>query len=115
MVGDIVLICDDNRIPRNLWPLGKVKELIVGKIGNIRGAKLVVESKSGSRSTCYGPIKKLFYFETDYKSKESADKEKDEVKEDEVEADKGHTSDIKSTRKAAIEGQYNRRLRDKHG
>ena len=81
----------------------------------MRGAKLVVVSKSGSRSICYRPIKKLVHFEIDYKSKESAVKEKDEVKKDEVEADKGHKSDIKSIRKAAIEGQYNRRLRDKYG
>ena len=32
-----------------------------------------------------------------------------------MEADKGHKSDIKSNRKAAIERQYNRRLRDKYG
>ena len=57
MVGDIVLICDDNRIPRNQWQLGKVEEVIIGKYGNIPGAKLVVVSKSGSRSTCYRPIK----------------------------------------------------------
>ena len=57
MVGNIVLICDDNRISRNQWQLGKVEELIIGKDGNIRGAKLVVVSKSGSRSICYRPIK----------------------------------------------------------
>ena len=55
------------------------------------------------------------HFEIDYKSKESTDKEKDEVNEGDVEADKGHKSDIKSNRKAAIERQYNRRLRDKYG
>ena len=57
MVDDIVLICDDKRFPRNQWRLGKVEELIIGKDGNIRGAKLVVVSKSGSRSICYYPIK----------------------------------------------------------
>ena len=31
----------------------------LGKDGNIRGANLVVVPKSGSRSTCYRPIKKL--------------------------------------------------------
>ena len=55
------------------------------------------------------------HFEIDYKSKESTDKEKDEVNEGDVEADKGHKSDIKSNRKAAIEWQYKRRLRDKYG
>ena len=45
MVTDIVLISDDKRIPRKKWQ-------IIGKDGNIWGAKLVVVSKSGSRNTC---------------------------------------------------------------
>ena len=102
MVVDIVLICDDKCIPRNQCQLGKVGELIIGKNGNIRRAKLVVVSKSGSRNTCYCPIQKLVHFKIDYKSEELTDKEKDEINKNEVEADKGHKSDIKSTRKAAI-------------
>ena len=58
--------------------------------------------------------KKLVHFEIDYKSKESTNKGKDEVNEDEVEADKGRKSDTKSARKVAIEGQYSRRSRDKY-
>ena len=113
MVGDIVLIYDDKRIPRNQWRLGKVEELIISKDGNIRGAKLVVVSKSRSRSICYCPIKKfILRLFTNQKNRQI--KRKMEVNEDKVEADKGHNSDIKSTRKAAIEGQYNRRLRDKY-
>ena len=115
MVGDIALICDDKYIPRNQWRLGKVD-----KDGKIRGAKSnPIQSNR--------PMKKLVHFEIDPKSKESAEKEKgevnedevdevnedevdevnedevDEVNEDEVEADKGHKTDIKFTRKAAIE------------
>ena len=107
MVGDIALICDDKCIPRNQWRLGKV-----GKDGKIREAKSnPIQSNR--------PMKKLVHFENDPKSKESAEKEKgevnedevdevnedevDEVNEDEVEADKGHKTDIKFTRKAAIE------------
>ena len=103
MVGDIALICDDKCIPRNQWRLGKV-----GKDGKIREAKSnPIQSNR--------PMKKLVHFEIDPKSKESAEKEKGEVNEDEVEADKGHKTDIKFTRKAAIEGQYNRRIREKYG
>ena len=57
MVGDIVLVCDDKRIPRNKWRLGKVEELAIGKDDNIRGAKLLVVSMSESKSTSYCPIK----------------------------------------------------------
>ena len=45
--------------------------------------------------------KKLVDFEIDYTSKESADKESDQVNKDELETKEGRKSDIKSTRKAA--------------
>ena len=76
---------------------------------------MVVVSKSGSRSTCYRPIQKLVHFEINYKSKESAGEEKHDANNEEMEPDKKHKSDIKSTIKAAIEGQYTRRSRDKYG
>ena len=50
---------------------------------------MVAVSKSGNRSIAYRPIRKLVHFEIYYKSKESAHKEKDEVNENEVEADNG--------------------------
>ena len=65
MVGDIVLICDDERIPRNHWRLGKVEELINDNDDNIGGAKLVVVSKCRSRSTCYRLIKNFVNFDID--------------------------------------------------
>ena len=77
------------RTPRKQQRLGKIEELIIGKDGNLRGAKLVAVSKSGNRSIAYRPIRKLVHFEIYYKSKESAHKEKDEVNENEVEADNG--------------------------
>ena len=50
-----------------------------------------------------------------YKSKELANKEKDEVNDNGVETNKGHKSDMKSTRKSVIKEQYKSRLRDKYG
>ena len=43
-VGDVVLVKEDN-IKRNGWKMGKVEELVVGKDGVVRGAKLKVFSK----------------------------------------------------------------------
>ena len=113
MVGDIVLICDDKRIPRNKWRLGKVEELAIGKDGNIRGAKLLVVSMSESKSTSYCPIKNYFILRliTNQKNRQI----KREVNKDEVDANKGHMSDIKSTKTEALEGKYNRILRYKYG
>ena len=63
----------------------------------------------------YHPIKKLVHFEIHYKSKELANKEKDEVNDNGVETNKGHKSDMKSTRISVIKEQYKSRLRDKYG
>lgn len=44
-----------------------------------------------------------------------ANKEKDEVNDNGVETNKGHKSDMKSTRISVIKEQYKSRLRDKYG
>ena len=40
-MGDIVLIKEDFKIPRNVWMLGKVVELVKARDGKTRGAKLL--------------------------------------------------------------------------
>ena len=40
-MGDIVLIKEDFKVPRNVWRLGKVVELVKGRDGKTRGAKLL--------------------------------------------------------------------------
>ena len=44
-IGDIVLVQDDN-LKRTLWRLGKIEELISGKDGTVRGAKVSVMSRN---------------------------------------------------------------------
>ena len=76
------------------WRLRKADAVVDGKI---RGAKLIVLSKSTTRSTCYRPAQKLIQLEVDEKLKETddyVDKERDEVNNDEVLADKGFPFDI---------------------
>ena len=48
-VGDVVLIKED-LLPRNRWRLGRVKELVIGRDGFIRGAKLATTSKEGHKT-----------------------------------------------------------------
>ena len=43
-VGEIVLVFGEN-MKRGLWKMGKVEELIAGKDGVVRGAKVRVISK----------------------------------------------------------------------
>ena len=40
-IGDVVLVHDEN-LPRGLWKLGRVKELMRGGDGNVRGAVVKV-------------------------------------------------------------------------
>ena len=63
IVGDVVIIRDDLHTPRSQWRMGKVEELVVGKDGSTRGAKLRVISKQGKRTTAYRPLQKLIPFE----------------------------------------------------
>ena len=49
-IGDLVLIHDESQ-PRGFWRLAKVEDTIVGRDGQIRGAKLRVSAR-GDQSTC---------------------------------------------------------------
>ena len=41
-MGDIVLIKEDFKVPRNVWKLGRVVELVNGRDGNTRHVKLIM-------------------------------------------------------------------------
>ena len=62
-VGDVVLIKDDEPVPRCKWRLGKISQLVVGRDGQVRGAKLKAISKGGQQTTMFRPIQKLVPFE----------------------------------------------------
>ena len=61
--GDLVLIRDDNIVPRCQWRMGRIEELIPGQHGLIRGVKFKAVSKTGISTTCYGPVPKIIPFE----------------------------------------------------
>ena len=61
-VGDIVCL-HDNKIPRQLWRLGKVERLLPGRDGQVRSA--VVRLKSGNSPTAEWrrPLQRLYPLE----------------------------------------------------
>ena len=86
--GDIVLVQDDNT-KRNTWKVGIVEELIKGRDGEIRGAK-VRKSQRGKIEILSRPLQKLFPLECGRNdSEESKKDEMDESVEREVNENTG--------------------------
>ena len=86
-VGDVVLIKDDEPVPRCKWRLGKISQLVVGRDGQVRGAKLKAISKGGQQTTMFRPIQKLVAFEI---VEVSTDTESPEVNENSADKDEGN-------------------------
>ena len=63
----------EDKIPRHLWKLGRVKELFVGRDGKVRAAELVINDdnvdKAGKVMTMQRPIQKLFPVEVNNSKK----------------------------------------------
>ena len=77
--------------------MGKVEKLIVGKDGKVRGAWIKINTDSGRQSHIYRPVQKLIPFEI-------AENSGDARGESQVTG--------RMRRRAAIEGQEIRRLRE---
>ena len=62
-VEDILLIKGEEKIPRTQWCIGKACKLAIGKDAQVRGAELVVISKTEEKTVCQRLIQKLIQFE----------------------------------------------------
>ena len=58
-VGDVVIIHTED-LPRSLWKMGRVEELIRGKDGVVRGASIRVQAKETRSKLLRRPIQKLY-------------------------------------------------------
>jgi hypothetical protein len=96
-VDDVVLIKDDKPAPRTQWRIGRVLELVRGRDGQVRGARLKVLSKAGKQSSVHRPVQRLIPFEI---------REKSTVQDDVINA--------RPRRKAAVEGQAMRRIHEQY-
>ena len=102
-VGDVVLTKDDEPVPRCKGRLGKISQLVVGRDGQVRGAKLKAISKGGQQTTMFRLIQKLVPFEI---VEVSTDTESPEVNENSAGKDEN------DRRTEPVEGQNLRRLRE---
>ena len=62
-VGDTVLIKGEENFPCTQWHIGKINKLVTGKDVQVRGAELVVISKTEEKTVFQRPIQKLIPFE----------------------------------------------------
>ena len=60
--NDVVLIKDDDKLPRNKWKMAKIENVITGNDGEIRGAVLKV-CANGKCNLITRPIQRLIPFE----------------------------------------------------
>ena len=101
-MGDTVLMKEDFKVPRNVQKLGKVIELVQGRDGNTRGTKLLTVSSIGFQRNCYRPVKKLIPFANFKNNKVNSNENHDE----------GHCNNKRPARRAAVEGEQLRKIRD---
>ena len=120
-IDDVVLIKDDEPAPRTQWRMGRVLQLVKGRDGQVRGARLKVLSKAGKQSSVHRPVQRLIPFEIREKSavnpEDEVDMQENTVNEEEIPQEteiQDVVSNARPSRKAAVEGQAMRRVREQY-
>ena len=118
-VGDVVLIKEDEPAPRAQWRIGRVLQLVKGRGGLVRGAKLKVLAKGRAQSSVHRPLQRLIPFEI---VQDDVDKH-EEGDDNDKNAEQHNTTETESRaderkgsrrRKAAIDGENLRRIREQY-
>ena len=131
-IGDVGLIRDDEQVPRTQWRMGKILRLVKGTDGQVRGAQLKVLSKTGKQTAVFRPLQKVIPFEIGENRSDGEGEIEDTANEGQLDelleepehkeestSEKITTPDYQESgkrgrRKAAIEGQNIRRLREQY-
>ena len=120
ITGDVVLLKENEPSVRNEWRMGRVMDLVKGKDGQIRGAKVkVLSKKNGKQTVVLRPLQRLIPFEivSSNESKDPTETRESElvVQEYTEKTDYPVTTSVskRPVRKAAIDGQNERRFRER--
>ena len=109
--GDVVLINDDDMIPRSKWKKGVISKLIHGKDGIVRGAVIKCFIKN-THVEYERPIQRLIPFELIPESS-AEDTSVPNLKDSPVEINDTHKGIAqRPRRRAAVEGEIRRRETD---
>ena len=103
-IDDVVLMKDDEPAPRTQWRIGRVLQLVKGRDGQVRGARLKVLSKAGKQSSVHRPVQRLIPFEIQENSVVNYQEIQPEIE------GPGTVSSAQPRRKAAVEGQAMHRV-----
>ena len=98
-IGDIVVVYD-HELPRTLWRLGKVEQLIRGSDGAVRGALVRVNSGKKNTSFLKRPIQHLYPLEVCSDSGKNSDS--DEKRETQIVEDTCTTDKVQRPKRAAF-------------
>lgn len=107
-VGDVVLVHEDNK-RRCHWKMGKVEQLIKGKDGKVRGAKVTTSSKGFKPTTIRRPVQRLYPLEVSCSDSKEKTAEGEVVLEDNEPARENEAEPKRKRRAAAIEAEARRR------
>ena len=109
-VEDTVLIKGEENVPCTQWHIGKIKKLVIGNDAQVRGAELVVISKTEEKTVCQRPIQKLIPFELTTDNRELSNNKP--VKDSKGEDERHILNSRRPSRKAKEESQYLQELHD---
>ena len=113
--GDIVIVQDENNPKRNTWKIAIVEQLVKGKDGETRGAKVRKASRKGKPEILNRPLQKLYPLEIHCSDvcEEGKDREKSQkemVRVNEVKNENENTGRARLRRAAAQDARWKSQL-----
>ena len=101
--GDIVTVYPEKILPKAKWQLGKVEQLITSKDGKVRSAVVRIGNSKGTSTRLRRPIQKLYPLEV---------RHTESIQPQKVQGSSNDGALRRSTRTAAIVGNFRRQLVD---